>query len=87
MIFNNLKLSYLSPEIKPFLWKIVGCKLLKNFDLSTNRNDLKVAFCHIDFFHVDCHDCNFLEFVFSRSSCVGSMASNPIPSSSVLIFS
>ena len=52
MIFNNLGLSYLSPEIEFFLWQIVGCTLPNNFDLSIRENDIKVAFFHIDFCHV-----------------------------------
>ena len=45
MIFNNLELSYLSPEIELILLHIVGYVLAKNFDLSTDENDLKVVFC------------------------------------------
>ena len=87
MIFNNLGLSDLSPELELFLWHIVGCTLLNSFDLSSDRTGLKVTIFQIDFCPVDCHDCNSLGFVFSRSSCAGSMASNSVPSSSVLIFS
>ena len=86
MIFNNLGLSDLSPELELFLWEILGCTLLNSFNLSTDITGLKVTLCTIDFCLVDCHDCNFFGFVFSESSCAGSMASNPIPSSLVLFF-
>ena len=65
MIFNNLGLSDLSSELELFLWQILGHTLLNNFDLSTDGTGLKVTLCHIDFCPVDCHDCNFLGFVFS----------------------
>ena len=44
MIFDNLELSDLSPELDIFLWKIVGRALPNNFDLSTGRNELEVTF-------------------------------------------
>ena len=47
MIFNNLGLNDLKIDL--FLCQIVGRALLKNFDLSTNGNDLKVTFYQIDF--------------------------------------
>ena len=53
MIFDNLGLSDLSLESKLFLWKTVGRALLKNFDLFIDENDLKVVFCHIDFYLVE----------------------------------
>ena len=43
-IFNNLGLSDLSTELDLFLWKIIGCALPKNFDLSTSGNELEVTF-------------------------------------------
>ena len=46
MIFNHLELNGLSPKKLSFFF---GCALPKNFDLSTDGNDLKVAFCHIDY--------------------------------------
>ena len=65
MIFNNLGLSDLSPELELFLWEILGRTLLNSFDLSTDGTGLKVTLCQIDFCLVDCHDCNFFGFVFS----------------------
>ena len=53
MIFNNLGLSDLSPEYELFIWQTIGCALSKNFNLSTGINDLKVAFCQINFCLVD----------------------------------
>ena len=53
MIFNNLKLSDLSPELELFLWHIVGYALPKSFDLSTSENGLKVALYQIDFCPVE----------------------------------
>ena len=63
MIFNNLGLSDLSPELELFLWQILGCTLVNSFDLSTEGTALKVTLCQIDFCPVDWHDCNFLGFV------------------------
>ena len=53
MIFENLELSDLSPELDIFLWQIVDRALAKNFDLSIDRNYLKVALYQIDFCHVE----------------------------------
>ena len=87
MIFNIFGLSNLSPELKLFLWQTIGCTLLNSFYLSIEGTSLKVTLCQIDFCLVDCHDYNFLGFVFLGFSCSGSMASNPVPSSSMLLFS
>ena len=87
MTFNNLGLRHPLPELKLFPLHIVGHALSNNFSLSNNRYDLKVVLYHIDFCLVDCHDCNFLGFVFLGSSCAGLMASNPVPYLLVLIFS
>ena len=64
MIFNNLGLSDLSPELELFLWHILGHTLLNSFDLSTEGTGLKVTLCQIDFCPVDWHDFNFLGFFF-----------------------
>ena len=53
MIFNNLELSDLSPELEIFLWQIVGHALAKSFNLSTGENGLKIALYLIDFFLVE----------------------------------
>ena len=53
MIFINVELSDLLPELELFLWQIVGHASLKNFSLFTGGNYLKVAFCHIDFYLVE----------------------------------
>ena len=88
MIFDNLGLSDLSPELGLFLWQIVGRALPKNFAFSTNENDLNTRYnfallnisrlCSLRF--KLCHECNFLVFVSLRASCAGSMASSTIPS-------
>ena len=52
MIFN-IEFRDLSPELDLFLWQIVSRASPKNFALCTNENDLKVAFCYIDFCLVD----------------------------------
>ena len=49
MIFDNLGLVDLSPELDLFLWKIACRTLPKNFALSIDGNELKVALCQIDF--------------------------------------
>ena len=51
MILNNLGLDDLKIEL--FLWWIISHALPKKFILSTDRNDLKVAFCQIDFCPVE----------------------------------
>ena len=43
MIFNNLRMSDPSPKLEFFSWQIVGRALPKNFALSINGNNLKVA--------------------------------------------
>ena len=53
MIFDNRMLNNLSPKLDLFLWRIVGHALLKSFDLSIDRNNLKVTLCQIDFCHVE----------------------------------
>ena len=44
MIFNNLKMSDISPELEFFLRLIVGRVLLKNFYFSIGANELDVIF-------------------------------------------
>ena len=51
MIFNNLELN--DPKIELFLCHIVGRTLPKYFILSTDGNNLKVDFGHIDFCPVE----------------------------------
>ena len=49
MIFNNLRLVDLSPELDLFPWQTPGRTLPMNFALSTDGNDSKVALFQIDF--------------------------------------